>query len=54
MAKRYAREHCDYSFEGLKAVIPTALNTVSVETIRKFFRKCRNYHRAYVEGKTGI
>ena len=34
-AKRYAREHCNYSFEGLKAVIPTALSTFSVETISK-------------------
>ena len=53
-AKKYAREHCDYSFEGLKAIIPTALSTVSVETIRKLFRKCHDYHQAYVEGKTGI
>ena len=35
-------------------MVPTALNTVTIDLIRKFFRKTRDYHRAYMEGKTGV
>ena len=54
MAKKYARCNCDYSFAGLKRIIPTALDTVTIDHIQKFFRKTRDFHRAYIEGKTGI
>lgn len=36
---------------GLEKTIVPALNSVTVELIRKFFRKTREYHRAYREGK---
>ncbi|KIY52118.1 hypothetical protein FISHEDRAFT_11391, partial [Fistulina hepatica ATCC 64428] len=34
--KRYLREHCDYTFEGLKAHLNAALASVPVATIRKW------------------
>ena len=49
-AKQYTRAHCDYSFQGLEQIMHTALDSVDLEMIRKFFRKVREYHRAYREG----
>lgn len=51
-AKQYTRSHCDYSFAGLEKTIHPALNSVSIETIRKYFRKSREYMKAYREGIT--
>ena len=36
---------------GLRRVVPDALDSVSLDTIRKYFRKCRNYNLAYREGE---
>ena len=52
-AKRYTRAHCDYSFVGLERTIIPALESVRLDTIRKYFRKCREYMQAYREGKSG-
>ena len=49
-AKHYTRTHCDYSFPNLEKIIDTALDSVSIELIRKYFRKVREYQRAYREG----
>jgi len=43
-AKKYTRANCDYSFPGLESIIDTALDSVSVDLMRKFFRKVREYH----------
>ena len=51
-SKRYTREHCDYSFKGLEATIDPALDSISIDLIRKFFRKVREYLAAYREGIT--
>ena len=51
-AKRYTRQHCDYSFPGLEKTIIPALDSVSVDLIRKYFRKAREIMRAYREGHT--
>ena len=48
-AKQYTRSNCDYSFVNLEKIIDTALDAVSVELIRKYFKKVREYHRAYRE-----
>ena len=40
--KKYAHAHCDYSFKGLEDTIIPALDTINVDTIRKFFRKMRD------------
>ena len=42
-AKQYTCSHCDYSFVNLEKIIDTALDAVSVELIRKYFRKAREY-----------
>ena len=52
-AKRYTRSHCDYSFAGLERTIIPALESVRLDTIRKYFRKCREYMQAYREGNVG-
>ena len=51
-AKCYSRSHCDYSFQGLDKVLIPVLG-VCEDTIRKYFRKCREYMQAYSDGKSG-
>ena len=51
-AKQYTRSHCDYSFPGLEKTIHPGLDSVSIDTIRKYFRKAREYMKAYREGIT--
>ena len=51
-SKKYTRAHCDYSFKGLEDTIIPALDSVNLDTIRKFFRKMRDYIKAYKEGFT--
>ena len=49
-AKQYTRSHCDYSFPGLQANIVPAIESVSTDTIRKYYRRVREYIKAYREG----
>ena len=51
-SKHYTRSHCDYTFPGLLATINASLNSVTLDMIRKFFRKTREIMRAYREGLT--
>ena len=51
-SKKYSRAHCDYSFKGLEGTIIPALDSVTLDSIRKFFRKMRDYINAYKEGLT--
>ena len=46
-SKQYTRAHCDYTFPGLEQTIELALDSVDVQLMRKYFRKVREYHRAY-------
>ena len=48
--KRETRAMCDYSMAGLRSAIRPALDSVSLDLIRKYFRKSRDYARAYACG----
>jgi hypothetical protein len=39
-SKRYARENCDYTIEGLRENVPAALAHVSNDTILACFKSC--------------
>ena len=52
-AKKYARENCNYSWSSLQRVVPAALESVDITTIRKFARKAWRYMDLYRKGITG-
>ena len=49
-SKRYARENCEYSLQGLRDTIPQALASVSDTTIWRFYQKCQRTMQAYRNG----
>ena len=49
-AKQYTRRHCYYTFAVLEKTIGAALHNVSVDLIRKYFRRVKEYARGYKEG----
>ena len=51
-SKKYTRAHCNYSFAGLENTLEQSLDNIPVDTIRRFFRKTRDYMTAYREGLT--
>ena len=50
-AKCYSRQYTNYTLVQLRNIINPALNSVSADLIRKYFRKVGDYERAYIEGK---
>ncbi|PKY54915.1 hypothetical protein RhiirA4_474000 [Rhizophagus irregularis] len=50
VAKRYARQQCDYSWTGLQRVVPLALDSVPISHIRKYARKSARYMDCYRKG----
>ena len=48
---RYCRTHMNFTLVKLRELLNPALDFVTVELMRKFFRKAREYERAYLEGK---
>jgi hypothetical protein len=54
MAKRYARDHCDYKFASLVRAVPERLAAVPLVTIRRwemrFWRYCEAYKRGLEHG----
>ena len=49
-SKRYTKAYCKYTLPSLRNTIPLGLDSVTVENIRNFHRKCRHYMYAYLEG----
>ena len=52
-AKRFARDHCDYSIVALRETVPKALNSVTLAVIRRFARKTQQYMDLYRRGADG-
>ena len=51
--KWYARLHCDYSFKGLKTIVPLALDSVDLVKIHRYARRFAQYMSAYEQGLSG-
>ena len=49
-SKVYARAHTNFTLVKLRKLLDPALDSVSVDLIRKYFRKARDYEQAYREG----
>ena len=52
-SKKYTRAHANGTISRLRKIVPEGLDSVTVEQIKKYFRTCRDYERAYREGGTG-
>lgn len=52
-AKHYTREHCNYSWTGLQRIVPEALDSIPLITIRRFAQKSWRYMNIYRKGITG-
>ena len=48
-AKSYAREHCQCNFKALREIVPKALDSVPLVTIRRYFRKSSRFLSIYKE-----
>ena len=52
-SKKYTRAYADGTITRLRKIVPEGLDSVTLEQMRKFFRTCRDYERAYQDGGTG-
>lgn len=50
-AKVYSQSHTKFSLLGLRSIVNPALDSVSTDLMRKFFRRVLEYERVYLEGK---
>jgi len=49
-AKQHTRIYTNFTVPGLRAITNPALDSVTLDQIRKYFRRARDYERAYREG----
>ena len=49
-SKRYSRAHSNFTLAKLPETINPALDSVTLDLIRKYYRKVREYELAYLEG----
>ena len=49
-SKRYTKAYSKYTLQSLRINIPRGLDSVTVDNIRNYFRKAREYMFAYLEG----
>jgi len=54
VAKKKARELCDFSFVNLRNRVPLILEEVPISSIRAFFRRAWRYISAYSLGLDGM
>ena len=52
-AKKHTRAYANGSIVRLRTLVPEGLDGVQTELIKKYFRLCRDYEKAYREGHTG-
>ena len=52
-SKKEARKYANGSIVRLRQIVPSALDSVSIELVEKFFRTCRDYETVYQGGYTG-
>ena len=51
--KKYTRDHCNYTMQGLRGAMPRAFDSISLTTLRKYSRLAWRYMCAYRIGFTG-
>jgi transposase len=47
-SKRYCQAHTNFTLVKLREVLNPSLDSVSLDLIRKYFRKVRDYEKAYI------
>lgn len=52
--KGFARKNCAYNIAGLRKIVPQALAVTCIETIKRFFGKCRRYEASYRAGMSSL
>ena len=52
-AKKHTRAYADGTITRLQKVVPEGLDSVTIDQMKKFFKTCRDYERAYREGGSG-
>lgn len=53
-SKCYTKAYCKYTLVALRETIPQGLDSVTLDQIKNFHRKCRNYMFAYFEGHVAL
>jgi hypothetical protein len=49
-AKWYARQHCEYTLDGLREGVPAALYSIMSASVNRYFKRCMRVLDAYADG----